>query len=98
MGYIDSSHVIELDLPGGKRHLGETTLQGVIREVEEECSLQINYDWLVENVSKRYGGSKDMTTREEVDDGIIQVLEPRKVKGSVSGDAFFVMSPPPDTN
>jgi len=96
MGYIDSSHAIELDLPGGKRHLGETTIQGVIREVEEECSLQIDHDWLVGNVSKRYGGNnKDMTTREEEEGGGIQVLEPRKVKGSVSGDAFFVMSPPP---
>jgi len=93
MGYIDSSNAIELDLPGGKRHLGETTLQGVIREVEEECSLQIDYDWLVSHVSKRYGGNKD--TGEG--DGSIQVLEPRKVKGSVSGDAFFVMTPPPDT-
>jgi len=93
MGYIDSPHAIELDLPGGKRHLGEATIQGVIREVEEECSLQIDYDWLVGHVSKRYGG-KD--TGEG--DGSIQVLEPRKVKGSVSGDAFFVMSPPPDIN
>lgn len=91
MGYIDSSNS-KLDLPGGKRHLGETTLHGVIREVEEECSLQINHDWLISHVSKRYGGSKD--TGE--DDGNIQVLEPRKVKGSVSGDAFFVMTPPPD--
>ena len=59
MGYIDSSTAMELDLPGGKRHLGETTLQGVIREVEEECSIQIGYDWLVGHVSRRYGGSKD---------------------------------------
>ena len=95
MGCIDNSHAIELDLPGGKRHLGETTLQGVIREVEEECSLQIDYDWLVDNISNRYGGNnKDMTTGEE-EEGGIQVLEPRKVKGSVSGDAFFVMTPPP---
>ena len=53
--------------------------------------ITIDHDWLVGNVSKRYGGSKDMTTGE---DGSIQVLEPRKVKGSVSGDAFFVMTPP----
>jgi len=91
MGYIDSPNAIELDLPGGKRHLGETTLQGVIREVEEECSLQIDYDWLDSHVSKRYGGSRD----KKEDGGSIQVLEPRKVKGSVSGDAFFVMTPPP---
>jgi len=96
MGYIDSSTAMELDLPGGKRHLGETTLQGVIREVEEECSLQIDYDWLVGNVSKIYGGSTAATGEEG--DGSIQVLKPRKVKGSVSGDAFFVMTPPPDMN
>jgi len=35
-----------------------------------------------------------MTTGEG-DGSNIQVLEPRKVKGSVSGDAFFVMTPPP---
>ena len=96
MGYIDNSHTIELDLPGGKRHLGETTIQGVIREVEEECSLQIEHDWLVGHVSKRYGGNKDIG--EGDGDGSIQVLEPRKVKGSVSGDAFLVMTPPPDKN
>ena len=66
----------------------------MIREVEEECSLLINYDWLVGHVSKRYGGSKD--TGEEDDGSNIQVLEPRKVKGSVSGDAFFITTPPPD--
>jgi len=50
-------------------------------------SLLIDYNWLVGNVSKRYGGSKD--TEEDYGDGSIQVLEPRKVKGSVSGDAFL---------
>ena len=93
LGYIDNPQSITLDLPGGKRHLGESTMNGVIREVEEECSLLIDENWLMRHVSTRYGGSKD----ENKDDTstAVQVLEPKKIKGSVSGDAFFVMSPPP---
>ena len=93
LGYIDNPQSITLDLPGGKRHLGESTINGVVREVEEECSLLIDENWLMHHVSTRYGGSKD----ENRDDTshVVQVLEPTKIKGSVSGDAFFVMPPPP---
>ena len=56
---------IKLDLPGGKRHLGETTLCCVQREVMEECSLFINYDWLYTRVSMQYGGSIDVDDRLE---------------------------------
>lgn len=35
-----------LDLPGGKRHLGETAFQGAMRETEEESSLKISTEWL----------------------------------------------------
>lgn len=34
-----------LDLPGGKRHLGETSLQCAIRETEEETSLVVHETW-----------------------------------------------------
>ena len=56
---------IKLDLPGGKRHLGETTLCCVQREVMEECSLLIKYDWLYTRVSMQYGGSIDVDDRLE---------------------------------
>jgi hypothetical protein len=36
-----------LDLPGGKRHLGESSLDGAIRETNEECSLEFNESWVV---------------------------------------------------
>lgn len=35
-----------LDLPGGKRHLGETAIEGAIRETEEETSLVCSADWI----------------------------------------------------
>jgi len=35
-----------LDLPGGKRHLGENTLQAAIRETQEEMSLVWDADWI----------------------------------------------------
>ena len=35
-----------VDLPGGKRHLGETSWEGATRECEEECSLQIDSSWV----------------------------------------------------
>jgi hypothetical protein len=34
-----------IDLPGGKRHLGETTFQCAMRETEEEISLRIDETW-----------------------------------------------------
>ena len=45
MGYDDRKS-IELDLPGGKRHLGETALEGAIRETEEETSLVWDNEWV----------------------------------------------------
>eukprot|EP00571_Detonula_confervacea_P005746 CAMPEP_0172324782 /NCGR_PEP_ID=MMETSP1058-20130122/52319_1 /TAXON_ID=83371 /ORGANISM="Detonula confervacea, Strain CCMP 353" /LENGTH=548 /DNA_ID=CAMNT_0013041163 /DNA_START=150 /DNA_END=1793 /DNA_ORIENTATION=+ len=108
MGYIDGPRILTFDLPGGKRHLGESTLQGAIREVEEECSLIIDHGWFADRVSKRYGGDDgnnesmaniaDISSGNSGEDdgysgGLVQVLEPRKIKGSQSGDAFFVMTP-----
>ena len=46
-----------LDLPGGKRHLGEQSFEGAIRETEEESSLKIDERWLSER-SPRYDGVK----------------------------------------
>ena len=105
LGYVDSPNAIELDLPGGKRHLGESTLEGAIREVEEECSLLIDQEWFASQVSERYGGnsistiagiSSNTTSKKENENGsFVQVFEPQKVKGNESGDAFFVMTPSP---
>jgi hypothetical protein len=36
-----------IDLPGGKRHLGEASLAGAIRETYEETSLSVDSTWLV---------------------------------------------------
>mmetsp|Transcript_32569 Transcript_32569/g.65950 ORF Transcript_32569/g.65950 Transcript_32569/m.65950 type:complete len:434 (+) Transcript_32569:152-1453(+) len=35
-----------IDLPGGKRHLGESSFEGAVRECEEECSLTIDASWV----------------------------------------------------
>lgn len=45
MGYDDRKS-LELDLPGGKRHLGEAALEGAIRETEEETSLLWDDSWV----------------------------------------------------
>lgn len=36
-----------IDLPGGKRHLGESCFESAIRETAEETSLQIDQAWVV---------------------------------------------------
>jgi hypothetical protein len=36
-----------VDLPGGKRHLGESSLDGAMRETEEETSLVLDESWVV---------------------------------------------------
>jgi hypothetical protein len=46
-------HCWTIDLPGGKRHLGETTFQGAVRETEEEMSLQIDETWKLEENPRR---------------------------------------------
>ena len=40
-----------LDLPGGKRHLGEDTFDCMIRETEEETSVKIEKWWIKHDVS-----------------------------------------------
>jgi len=57
IGYRDDWNKWTLDLPGGKRHLGETTLQSLLREVEEECSLEMRVDWWMERMPRLYGGN-----------------------------------------
>jgi hypothetical protein len=49
LGYDDTKSLM-LDLPGGKRHLGETSLEGAIRETEEEMSLIWDPSWVVQTV------------------------------------------------
>ena len=88
LGYTDGPLQYELDLPGGKRHLGETTLQGAIREVEEECSLSIDSEWMASHVIEQYGGN----VGEGQGGKEIQVLVPKNK--SETGNVYFVMSPP----
>lgn len=40
-------NVYVIDLPGGKRHLGEQTYECAVRETEEETSLLVDEKWLV---------------------------------------------------
>ena len=40
-----------LDLPGGKRHLGETSWEGAVRETREEISLSIDDSWNVKDTA-----------------------------------------------
>jgi len=47
IGYDDHKSLM-LDLPGGKRHLGETSVEGAIRETEEESSLVWDPSWVVD--------------------------------------------------
>jgi hypothetical protein len=89
IGYHDTNSQWTLDLPGGKRHLGENTFQCAIREVEEECSLQLNQEWMEGRVPIEYGGllaSNDVVpTADDCDGGVVvTVLES-------FGDAFLVV-------
>ena len=56
MGYVGGPDLLTLDLPGGKRRLGESTLSCAVREAEEECSLIIDRGRLEGGVPERYGG------------------------------------------
>lgn len=38
---------LEIDLPGGKRHIAETSFRCCVRETEEETSLLIDETWLI---------------------------------------------------
>ena len=83
LGYIDGPTELMLDLPGGKRHLGESTLESLVREVEEETSLKLDKQWLVERLSHRYGGLLDENSED------IHALESAKENGNV----YFVIPP-----
>jgi len=54
--FDDTSHKKKLcwniDLPGGKRHLGETAFEGAMRETEEETSIRVNESWLTSEARK----------------------------------------------
>jgi len=82
-GYVDCPYLLTLDMSGGKCHLGESTLRGVILEVEEECSLAIDYEYLFSKVSDRYGGGlgPTKTTTNAVvnddEDAMVRVLTSR---------------------
>ena len=90
IGYQDGPFEWTLDLPGGKRHLGETTIEGAIREVEEECSLKLNQKWLEGQLPIRYGGIADFNSSKGL--SIFEPNAPVKVY-ETSGNAFILISP-----
>lgn len=57
-GHDDSTEQkisFELNVPGGKRHLGETSLEAAIRETEEEISLVWDERW----ITKQYQNNRN---------------------------------------
>jgi len=83
--YDDGPKGLELDLPGGKRHLGETTLQSLVREVREETMIQLDEEWLSERLSSRYGGLLQNNCED------IHALESKK--HSANMNVYFVVKP-----
>lgn len=83
LGYVDGPTEIMIDLPGGKRHLGESTLESLVREVKEETSLELDKQWLYERLSRRYGGALDENNED------IHAFESEKENGNV----YFVIPP-----
>jgi len=49
MAYSAQAGRLELDLPGGKRNLGESTWDGLVRESQEETSLRLDSSWIMED-------------------------------------------------
>lgn len=96
-GYVDeptrscSRFTIQLDLPGGKRHLGESTLECAIRKADKECSLKIDKEWMASRVARKFGGvlANDDSSSS---DGVVKVIAP---KGKEGVNVYFVMTPPP---
>jgi ADP-ribose pyrophosphatase YjhB (NUDIX family) len=50
-----------LDLPGGKRHLGERSFEGAVRETEEESSLQLDGQWMLDDGPRRHSRKDDIS-------------------------------------
>ncbi len=86
IGYIDGPTQYQLDLVGGRRRLGESTLEDALREVEEECSLKIDKGWMEKRVSKEFGGTSDKSIDPE---GLVKVLAPYN-----GVNAFFIVTRP----
>ena len=89
IGYIDGPTEFELDLPGGKRHLGESALEGAVREVEEECSLQIDKKLMVGQVIKKYGGL--LENNEEGTSATEEFTQVLELEKHGEGNVFFVL-------
>ena len=89
LGYQKESMKLELDLPGGKRHLGETTLDGAVRETEEECSLRLDIEWLASRMPVRFGGKHADPSGGDTE---VTVLEP--TSRSEKGNVFLVLVKP----
>ena len=94
-GYIDSPTKIQLDLPGGKRYLGESTLDCAIRKADRECSVKIDRDWLSSRVPSKYGGS--LSTRNmSVEDSVLSTIKVNVIAGQDEErtNVYFVIPPP----
>lgn len=91
-GFIDGETKVQLDLIGGKRHLGESTIECAIRKADKECSLKIDEGWLKSQVSNKYGGS---LTAEASADSEVKIIVPR---GREIMNVFFIMPPPQTWN
>lgn len=64
--------VLEMDVPGGKRHLGESSLECAFRETREETSLAMEKSWLLED-----GRPLKSSIADESFNAFYQVLPPR---------------------
>ena len=106
LGYNDSTTEIELDLPGGKRHLGETSVEGAIRETEEEISFKIDAEWFRNRIPAKYGGTLCSSTDDDDNNNKTnekgnkspwssQILALCSKRKDEQGNVYFVMPPPP---
>jgi len=69
VAHNDQNHTFEMDLPGGKRHLAETSFACAVRELEEETSLVVDETW-------RDDDSSTTGRIEEVPSDIYYLLRP----------------------
>ena len=83
-GFVDGDAEFELGLPGGKRFLGESTMEDAVRKLEAECSLRIDNTWMSRRVQRKHGGCQKKGK------GIDMILP----VGRDASNAFFVMAPP----
>jgi len=77
-----------LDLPGGKRHLGESSLQGAIRETYEEMTLVVDEEWVYDSG----GGNTQGKNPNKKDNGRVPFRQ--SDSHSQQGNVYYMMRPP----